>query len=348
MILTTFKSVKKAYVDHVINEDWRFLADLLTTHIDADEKHKVPLYNFAEFKSLDDPTVEPGRSYHGHFVQGEWFRIPEGTYDEIPNTIRRCKNNVVAINGIVLDVDDSMTIEQAQETYKQIEYVLYTTFRHTAAKNKFRVVIPFAQPLLVADIPHYQESIQETFPGVDSASFTVSQSFYFHSGLDNSFATWNEGIIRDPYKDFEYREQKIWHPAPTSNGPMDAEFAEAYKQAVLESLNTCSGLHYAGAGASNHAVLTLVSLCRSIGLGFEEYDRICARMAHTDSQLTNPSVRVAAWTGWDGDRVRRETRDAFIAAYGGKPINVKQVKRENYTETMAGIAYLEQLLGNKK
>ena len=324
MILSTFRSVGKAYVDQVIDEPWSTLADLLTTHIDSPSKARTPMFNFAEFKTADDPTAEPGRSYHGHEVAGVWTRIPEGTYDEIPGTVRRCKGNVVAINGIVLDVDEKMSIDEAQQMFREIEYVLYTTFRHTPERHKFRIVIPFSQPLLASDIAGRQAAIVETFPGVDAASFTVSQSFYFHSGHNSPYSVWNEGVMLDPYA-FEYREPKVWQPQPThSTGPMDAEFAEAYKQAVLASLMTCSGLHYAGAGASNHAVLTLVSLCRSVGLGFEEFDKICARMAHPDSQLTNPSVRVAAWTGWDGDRVRKETRDAFIAAYGGRPVEVKR------------------------
>ena len=334
MILTTFRSVTKAYVDQVIDADWRTLADLLTTHIESPSKESTPMFNFAEFKQLDDPTVESGRRYHGAEVDGIWTRTPEGTYDEIPNTVRRAKNNVVAINGIVLDVDEKMTIEQAHDLYKDIEYVLYTTFRHTPAKHKFRIVIPFSQPLLAADIAGRQAAIVETFPGVDQASFTVSQSFYFHSGLNDSIAYWNEGVMIDPYA-FEYRAPRIWHPtSETTTNTMDSEFAAAYKSAVIASLNTCSGLHYAGAGASNHAVLTLVSLCRSVGMTFEEFDVICARMAHPESQLVNPAIRVSAWTGWDGDRLRKETRDAFISAYGGIPVKVKAKKPDSISEQL--------------
>jgi hypothetical protein len=324
MILTIFKSVKKAYVAHVVDESWKDIADILTTHMDSLSKEETLMFNFAEFKTLDDPTVEPGRSYHGHVVDNEWQRIPEGTYDEIPNTVRRSKANVVAVNGIILDVDEKMTIQEAQDLYKDIEHVLYTTFRHSPEKHKFRIVIPFSQPLLKADIGGRQAAITETFPGVDNCSFTMSQSFYFHSGLNSSYSKWNEGVMLDPY-DFEYREPKVYiPPLPHSNTPMDAEFADAYKSAVVASLSTCVGLHYAGAGASNHAVLTLVSLCRSVGMTYNEYDAICARMAHPESALTSPVIRMQAWTGWDGDRIRRETRDAFISAYGGKPIVVKR------------------------
>ena len=101
-----------------------------------------------------------------------------------------------------------MTIEEALEIFKDIEYVLYTTFRHTCAKHKFRIVIPFSQPLLKADIAGRQASICETYPGVDAASFTVSQSFYFHSGVNDSYSYWNEGEIIDPYTKFQFSSFK--------------------------------------------------------------------------------------------------------------------------------------------
>jgi hypothetical protein len=174
-----------------------------------------------------------------------------------------------------------------------------------------------------ADIAGRQASICETFPGVDAASFTVSQSFYFHSGKNNTYSYWNEGEMIDPYKHFEHREPEVYISNPAySNTTMDAEFAEAYKAAVVASLNTCSGLHYLG--NAPQAVLTLVSLCRSVGMSYNEYDAVCARMAHPESSLTNPTKRVEAWTGWDGDKLRKEKRDAFIAAHGGKPIVIKR------------------------
>jgi len=105
-------------------------------------------------------------------------------------------------------------------------------------------------------------------------------------------------------------------------------------------LNGCSGLHYAGRGSSNHAVLTLISLCRSIGLSFDEYDAVCQHMAHADSALVQPAVRVAAWTGWSGDRIRRQTRDEFIKEYGGQPIQVSGTWQTTRSELAA--KYLEK------
>jgi hypothetical protein len=331
MIITTFKSIGKAYVDRRLDQDWAYQVQLLLRHHKASSKHEVPMFNLAEFKSVNDPFVERARKYHGQVVKDEqgvktFMRDANGSYDEIPNTVRRCKGNLVGISGIVLDVDEAMTIEAAMTMLEPLEYVLYTTFRHTTEKHKFRVIIPFTRPLLAADIAGRQASIMSTFPGVDNCSFTMSQSFYFHSGNVDPIAYHNKGIILDPYDNFDYTEPKIYS-VPTQEQPvstaMTPEQASAYRDAVVASLNTCSGLHYAGKGSSNHAVLTLISICRSIGLTFQEYDAICRKIAHPESALTSEAIRVAAWTGWAGDKIRRQNRDEFIAAYGGKPIRIE-------------------------
>lgn len=316
MIISTFKSIHKAYVDLRIDLPWEEIADLLMTHNKADSKHDVELYNMAQFKELSDPTVEPGRRYH--YING----VKQETYDEIPGTVRRSKSNVLAITGIVLDVDEKLTIPDIVQILDGVEYVLYTTFRHTPEKHKFRVAIPFCRPLLKDDIEGRQKSILDTFPGVDNASFTVSQSFYFHSGNVDSMVYWGKGVMVDPY-DFTYNEPQVYQtPTYTQTTELDDEQLEAYKKAVVSSLLTCSGLHYAGKGENNKAVLTLVSICKSIGLSFQEFDSICANIADHTSELKKPTVRHNAWVSWSGDRIRKETRDKFIKDYGGKPINV--------------------------
>jgi hypothetical protein len=309
MILTTFKSVGKAYVDLHIDLPWNELAELLCEHHDVDVKEKTPMFNFAEFKSLDDPTHEEARAYD---YDGD-MRLE--TYRLIPNTVRRCKANVIALNGIVLDVDKSMTMNQVMEQLKDVEYVLYTTFRHTAENHRFRVIIPFSQPLLSQDIPLYQASIKEYFPGVDNASFSVSQSFYFHSGKNDSIAYHNKGIMIDPYV-FERREPEPI-PEPKLNPiELTAQQQTDYKRSIVESLLTCSGLHY-HSEASEFGVMGLVTICKSIGLTYEEYDTICQRIMAPDSSLSQAILRRNAWTGWHGDKIRKEKRDAFIKAYNG-------------------------------
>lgn len=318
MIISTFESVHKAYVDLDCDESWDDIATLLMTHIDVNSKHDVGLYNLAEFKKVFDPTVEWGRKYH--YIDG----IRQDSYDEIPNTVRRCKNNVVSLTGIILDVDEFQTIEETIDLLDGIEYVLYTTFRHTKEKHKFRVAIPFSRPLLAEDIQGRQQDIIDTFPGVDNASFTVSQSFYFHSGKNDPIAYHNKGVMIDPYS-FKYNPPKVYEePIYNQTTKFEDEDMERYKNAVVESLQSCSGLHYAGKGDNNRGVLTLVSICKSIGLTFQEFDAICSKIADQTSELKRPDVRRNAWTGWDGDKIRKETRDEFIKSYNGKPIIMRK------------------------
>jgi hypothetical protein len=190
MIISTFKSIQKAYVDLRLDLSWDEITELLTHHYDVDSKESVELYNMVDFKTTD---YEFSRKYH--YIGNE----RQDTYDEIPNTIRRCKNNMVSITGIVLDYDKNQTIEQTIQELEGIEYVLYTTFRHTQQIHRFRVVIPFSQPLLAHDVAGRQNDIRKMFPNVDNASFSVSQSFYFHSGKEDNIAFRNKGIMIDPY-----------------------------------------------------------------------------------------------------------------------------------------------------
>jgi len=109
---------------------------------------------------------------------------------------------------------------------------------------------------------------------------------------------------------------------------MDPAFADAYKKAVYASLKTCSGLHYAGKGANSGAGLLLVSICKSIDLDFATFDQLCDSISAPDSQLKNAATRAAIWTGWAGNKVRKETRDKFLKEYGGKPVQVQRPPRE--------------------
>ena len=341
MIISTFKSIHKAYVDLRLDLPWEEMVEVFTHHYDVEKKEDVELYNMVQFKEANDPTVELGRRYH--YVDG----VKQETYDEIPGTVRRCKNNVVAINGIVLDIDEDYNIKDAINLLEGVEYVLYTTFRHTPEKHKFRVVIPFSRPLLAEDIAGRQQSIIETFPGVDNASFTVSQSFYFHSGKVDSIAYHNMGQMIDPYQ-FEVKEVKKFEYIETESLELDDELLERYRESLKASLYSCSGLHYAGKGDNNNAVLTLVAICRSAKMSFHEFDDICSRIAANDSLLRQPSVRHNAWVSWKADKIRKETRDKFIKDYGGRPLPTRVDKLVQYEETLQEMNMLREILRKKK
>ena len=123
---------------------------------------------------------------------------------------------------------------------------------------------------------------------------------------------------------------------------------ERYRENVRASLLSCSGLHYAGYGEKTNAVLTLISICRSAGITFSEYDSICNQIAAPDSELKKAVVRHNAWVGWKGDRIRKEVRDKFIKDYGGRPLPKKIDKIVEYGERLNEIKLLSEILKRKK
>ena len=306
--LSIYESVTKAYVATTKTCSLEELGATLTEYTHTETKGDNLLFNLARFKTPEE-GAEPARRYD--WVGGE----RQDTYTELPGTVRRCKQNLVSIDGLVLDVDQQYSIVDIAKLLDGIHMIIYTTFRHTWDHNKFRVVIPFSQPLLAKDIAGRERSIMETFPGVDAASFSVSQSFYFHASNNDSeaFSVVVPGELVNPY-DFEEETIVEYVPQPYQYTPPD----DAYQKRVLEALLTCSGVHYEGCGGRNSGVLTLISICRSIGLTYEQFDALCQQICAPDSQLIHRDTRRGAWTGWKGDRITREKRDAFIKANGGQ------------------------------
>jgi hypothetical protein len=196
MYITTFQSVHRAYIEtpnQIIDEPWETHAGLFLERDPSTIKEDVALFNLAKFKDLADPTKELGRTYE--YKDGQ----RTGRYWEIANTVRRSRANLEQVTGLVLDVDKGQRIEDAISLYSGLEFVIFTTFRHTFEENRFRIIIPFSQALKSEDIALRRQSIKETFPTVDPASFNASQAFYFHSGLNDPIAYHNQGIMIDPY-----------------------------------------------------------------------------------------------------------------------------------------------------
>lgn len=304
MILTLFESVQKAYTrpNQIIDNTWDEIAKFLMTHQPAKTKDDVPLFNLWEF----DMNGEPGRKRI--YENNE----PTEKYEEIPGTIRRCKANGKFIHGLVLDFDGHQTIEDAMANYADFESVLYTTFRHTKDTHKFRLVLPFKHAIASESFHKKKKAISETFQGVDHASFSESQSFYLHSGPEPV-------VIYTPgeFLNGEWFEDEVITPPPEIK--RSSEFngdSNIYKELLIDSLATCSGLHYNG--TSKYNVLTLVALCKSAGLSYQDYDVLCHNMADPSSSLQNAALRKQAWVNWSPySGITSAVREDFILSHNG-------------------------------
>jgi hypothetical protein len=323
MIITLFESTSKAYIHNeqqqVGDMPWSDIVEALSMHRNVANKEDGDLFNLAEFKKIGDETALLGRKKV--FKNGEWT----GEYIHFPNTVRRCRDNIVSISGLVLDFDKDYTVDRAIDTFDGIEYILYTTFNHTFDNHRFRVVIPFIQQLWVDDIPKKMQSIKDTFIGVDDSSFSASQSFYFHSGNNDPLVYHNKGYLIDPYKDFTDGPitQKAITQTVINTEPVDLPID--YKQRLYDALLSCRGLRYP------HA-LTLVAICKSNGLSYDQFNTICNHISDSDSTLIkDKSSRVSLWNS-DYARITKDKRDKFINDHNGrwpdKILTVQQAVRQ--------------------
>ena len=99
----------------------------------------------------------------------------------------RGKDHVDSMTGIVLDFDnkdgDFVEIESVTDKLyaKRLIYFWYTTYSHTATLPRWRLIIPFSQPLPVAQWkPVYQKMVilLDSPPGIDPACESIAQMWY--------------------------------------------------------------------------------------------------------------------------------------------------------------------------
>lgn len=296
MKLNIYPKVSHAYtrVDEIVDLTWTELIELLITKVDAKSKDMVPLFNLWEFDTKGEKGVR------NIYVDGK----KTGEQKQIPFTVRRCGNNAIALHGLVLDVDNDLSIEQAKANFVDYEYLLYTTFNNTEAKNKFRVVLPFTEPMPLAEFNKKKEDMVKHF-GVALESFSISQCFYFHSGKV-PLLHYNEGDVLD-WNKFDDKEEVVVK-ATTFQRDMTQDQSNAYKEKVINSLLTCSNVRYASG-------LLLGSICKSVELNLEDYRGIIMQIGGGDS-LIRDSVDML-WNDCENCGVKAHTRDKFIAQHGG-------------------------------
>lgn len=177
MIITLFKSEWDAYTtdDQVIDGDWDSIATALMFFHQRRKKEDAPMFNLWEF----DPDGEPGRKY---------INKEKTQWNELPGTVRRCADNALGVWGLVLDCDAQLTMEEAIESVAGLDYVLYSSFRHSSVQDKFRIVLPFTRMMTRIEFEAKREDIKKCFPLVDNASFSRSQAIFLHSGANPSIA----------------------------------------------------------------------------------------------------------------------------------------------------------------
>jgi len=141
----------------------------------------------------------------------------------MPDGKRRNKD-VIQSHGLVIDYDENVTIDQALYTFGAVhgyEFVLFTSFNHQRKKHpddyerdKFRVVLPFKEPMPAAEYASYKRFLTDVFaPGCDKRLAVMSQLYaYLYCPPETAHLA---QVIHRPGRPLDWLE---W---PTSQGKED-------------------------------------------------------------------------------------------------------------------------------
>lgn len=99
---------------------------------------------------------------------------------------KRCAENVETWYMLPLDLDEDLTIQSAEKLYKNHEYVLSTSFNHTAEHHKFHIFMFLKEPVSAADFDARTDAIKEFIGGADLSSISKSQGFFLPSCSDEN------------------------------------------------------------------------------------------------------------------------------------------------------------------
>ena len=199
--------------------------------------------------------------------------------------IRRCKDNVRSISCLLLDIDGTMTLEQAIEQWANYEFLIYSTHGNSTDKPKFRLVVPLATPLTREEFDCRHTSMTTEFC-VDGASFTISQAFYLPS-----YSAENRSIAFIHWNEVSARYDALNLAAETINYQQHTVVASDLTRSpiagsLFKTLMSGHSLHYSDA-------LTLAIVCKANGINCSDYEQIVARIAHPDSSLRTTRVSIA-------------------------------------------------------
>lgn len=112
------------------------------------------------------------------------------------NGYRTEENCISGFNMAVIDVDDSVSIDTVKLLMKDYTYLLYTTKRHTAQTNRFRLILPISHVLKLdaIDYKEFMNNIYEWLPfEVDTQTNQRARKWLTHAGTFE----YNNGALLD-------------------------------------------------------------------------------------------------------------------------------------------------------
>lgn len=116
------------------------------------------------------------------------------------NGHRSNKDTLPTFNLVVLDVDGSISLNQAQYLLNEYTYVMYTTKRSTPERNRFRIILPISH-VLKMDTEEYREFMNNIISWVpfevDEACNQICKKW---ESCSFGFLVVNEGSLLNPFQ----------------------------------------------------------------------------------------------------------------------------------------------------
>lgn len=155
-----------------------FAATLSKVRVYPDKK-QAPLFSPVEYlHSLD------GFEYAGKDKDFLIYENAEGVKarTNARGTITRSNQNVRYVTMLVFDYDDgNVEISKVEDTWKAYNYVIHTTWSHTAEKPKFRLIIPLKNKLKPDEFKLIWEDVKKTAGSVDESCKDPARMFFWPS-----------------------------------------------------------------------------------------------------------------------------------------------------------------------
>lgn len=274
MKLNIYSSVRQAYIhpSEILDVTFpEFIEIAVALGGEQTSKDSGPLYNFCEYNTTDF-ECPPQERFRQELTQ--WPRT---------SLIRRCRQNVVAIGCLLLDIDGDVTLDQAVTQWAPWEFFIYSTYNNSPTVDKFRLVVPLQQAVTSQQWSSRHTAMVEQFH-VDPASFTLSQAFYmptYHSGNRHLQYTYhNQSTQRYNVLDLPQEEPPVVERVHQWLAP---EHISPRARIILNSLQTASNMHYP------HA-LPVAILLKGLGYSYPDFSQLIRSIAAPDSQLLSRNV----------------------------------------------------------
>jgi len=116
----------------------------------------------------------------------------------------RRKDGFISTDLIVLDIDDDMTLQEAEKVIHELDVIALAipTTSHTEEHHRFRLLFPVSKSIrTLADFEATNRKLAEYFPA-DPSTLSDTARFFFGSKLVDGFA-YVEGSLLEPVIDSE-------------------------------------------------------------------------------------------------------------------------------------------------